>query len=79
MGFGGRASPLITAEADEQPNSKQVWGRSAEIVTCEARRGLWSAGCGGFREGWIVGACGAIQSSWSVSRLAGARFSTFGV
>jgi hypothetical protein len=48
-------------------------------VTCEARRGLWSAGCGGFWEGWIVGACGAIQSSWSVPWPAWAKFSTFGV
>ena len=55
--------PLLTTEADEQPNSNQVWGRSAEIVTSEARRGLWAAGCGGFREGWIVEACEAIQSS----------------
>ena len=38
------------SEAVEQPNSKQVWGRSAEIVTGEARRGLW----GGMR-GWSAG------------------------
>lgn len=56
----------MNTEAVEQPNSKQVLRRSA--VTCEARRGLWSAGCGGFWEGWIVGACVAIQSSWPVLR-----------
>jgi hypothetical protein len=50
--------PLLGDEAVEQPNSKPVWGRGAENVTGEARRFLWVAGCGGFWEGWIVGACG---------------------
>ena len=44
-------------------NTKPVWGRGAEDVTGEARRLLWMAGRGGFWEGWIVGACEAIQSS----------------
>ena len=35
-------------------------------MTGEARRGLWGGVRGGSREGWIVGACGAIQSSWLV-------------
>jgi hypothetical protein len=68
----GRLS--ITSEADEQPNSKPVWGREAENVTGEARRVLWAAGSGGFREGWAVGACGAGQSSWRVSRWGGKVF-----
>ena len=28
---------------------------------------MWGGVRGGFREGWIVGACGAIQSSWPVA------------
>jgi hypothetical protein len=43
--------PLLNVEAVEQPNSKQVWGRGAESVTGEARRGLWGGVSGGFREG----------------------------
>ena len=35
----GRLS--LRYEAAEQPNSKQGWGRGAENVTGEARRGLW--------------------------------------
>ena len=42
-------------------------------MTGEARRGLWGGVRGSRWEGWIVGACGAIQSSWPVSWLAGGK------
>jgi len=58
--------PLLTVEAAEQPNSKPVWGRGAENVTGGARRVLREERRGGFREGWIVGASGEVQSSWRV-------------